>query len=92
MSVTFLSGLCNCQVKKVIACLYMALIKKGRQKYIFHHTQKTGKILNKTIRQLLPISYFCHTILKKERLAYKSKYNFKRENQLIVLTITDCKK
>ena len=62
------------------------------KKYIFHHTQKTGKILNKTIRQLLPISYFCHTILKKERLAYKSKYNFKRENQLIVLTITDCKK
>ena len=32
---------------------------------IFHHTQKTGKTLNKTIRELLLISYLFHTILKK---------------------------
>ena len=31
----------------------------------FHHTQKTGKNLNKIIRQLLLISYMYHTILKK---------------------------
>ena len=34
------------------------------KKYIFHHTQKTGKSLNKTIRRLLLICYFYHTILK----------------------------
>ena len=49
-----------------------------------HHTQKAGKSLNKTIRQLLLISYLYHTILKKIRLAYKSKHNFKRENQVVL--------
>ena len=33
-----------------------------------------------------------HTILKEIRLAYKSKHNFKRENQVILLMITDGKK
>ena len=32
MSGIFLGGLCNCQLNKVIVCLYMALDKKGRQK------------------------------------------------------------
>ena len=31
----------------------------------FHHTQRIGKNLNKTIRQLLLISYLYHTILNK---------------------------
>ena len=29
---------------------------------------------------------------EKIRLAYKSKHDFKRENQVILLMITDCKK
>ena len=32
---------------------------------IFHHTKETGKNLNKAILQLLLISYFYHTIVKK---------------------------
>ena len=42
--------------------------------------------------QLLLIFSLYHTILKKIKLAYKSKYNFKRENQVILLIITDGKK
>ena len=34
----------------------------------------------------------CNTILKKIRLAYKSKHNSKHENQLILLMTTDGKK
>ena len=34
----------------------------------------------------------CLIILKKIRHAYKSKYNLKRENQVILLMITDVKK
>ena len=45
--------------------LSLLLISMIGRKYIFHHTQKTGKSLNKTIRQLLLISYLYHTILKK---------------------------
>ena len=41
---------------------------------------------------MLLIFCLCYTILKKIRLAYKSKNNFKRENQVIFLTITDGKK
>ena len=39
---------------------------------------KDWKRLNKTIKQLLLMSYLYHTILKKIRRAYKSKHNFKR--------------
>ena len=38
------------------------------------------------------MSYLYHTILKKIRRAYKSKHNFKRENQVILLMITNGKK
>ena len=34
----------------------------------------------------------CFIILKKIRHAYKSKYNLKRENQVILLMITDGEK
>ena len=44
---------------------------------------------NKTV---LLIFCLCHTILKKIRLAYKLKHNFKRKNQVILLMITDSKK
>ena len=48
-------------------------MKKNRKKYqnlkglvqIFHHTKEIGKNLNKTILQLLLISYLYHTIVKK---------------------------
>ena len=44
---------------------------------------------NKSIA--LNILYVPHNI-KKIRQAYKSKYNSNRENQVILLMITDCKK
>ena len=53
---------------------------------------KDWKRLNKTIKQLLLMSYLYHTILNKIRRAYKSKHNFKRENQVILLMITNGKK
>ena len=53
----------------------------------FHQTKKTGKNLNKTRRQLLLMSCLYWTI----RLAHKSKYNHKRDSQVILLMITDGK-
>ena len=44
-------------------------------------SQKTGKGLNKTIKQLLLKSYLYHTIL--------SKYNHEHDNKVILLMITD---
>ena len=61
----------------------------GKKKQIFHHTKKTGKILNLMIKQLFLNDLFVYT--KKIRLAYKSKYNNKRRNQVILLMITDGK-
>ena len=61
------------------------------KKQIFHLTQKTekSKINNKTIAlNILFVPYNTEKI----RLAYKSKHNFKRENQVILLMITDGKK
>ena len=57
----------------------------------FHLTQKTekSKINNKTIAlNILFVPYNTEKI----RLAYKSKHNFKHENQVILLMITDGKK
>ena len=34
---------------------------------IFHHTEETGKILNKIMSQSLLMSYFHHKIVKKQR-------------------------
>ena len=45
----------------------------------FHHIQKTGKSSNKTIKQLLLISFLHHTILN----------NFNCENKVILLMISD---
>ena len=51
--------------------------------------RKKFELNNKTIAlNILFVSYNT----EKVRLAYKSKYNFKRENQVILLLITDCKK
>ena len=51
--------------------------------------RKNFELNNKTIAlNILFVSYNT----EKVRLAYKSKYNFKRENQVILLVITDCKK
>ena len=62
------------------------------KKKIFHHKKKTGKKFksnNKSVAlNILLMSYNAENI----RLAYKSKYNFKRENQVILLMITDGKK
>ena len=44
---------------------------------IFRQPQKTGKVLNETIRQLLLISYFYRTILNKQGL---------RTNQNIIIS------
>ena len=52
---------------------------------------KIRKTLNQTINQLLLIFHICLIILKK-RHAYKSKYNLTRENQVILLMITDGEK
>ena len=41
---------------------------------------------------MLLIACLYHTKLKKMRLVYKPKHNFKRENQIILLMITDGKK
>ena len=43
---------------------YFQHIKKWLMQ-IFHHTKETGKNLNKTILQLLLMSYLYHTIVKK---------------------------
>ena len=45
-----------------------------------------------TIRRLLLISYFYHTILKKIRLPCESKHNFNLENHIIFLMVTEGKK
>ena len=50
------------------------------------------KSLNKTMRQLFLI-FLCLPYNTKEiRVAYKSKHNFKRESQVILLMITDGEK
>ena len=48
---------------------------------IFHHTKESGKILNKTMSQLLLMSYFHHKIMKKN--------NFEQENNVVLLMIND---
>ena len=51
--------------------------------------RKNFELNNKTIAlNILFVSYNT----EKVRLAYKSKYNFKRENQVILLMISDGKK
>ena len=69
------------------------------KKQVFLHTQKTGKSLFKRLEKfeqnnksiainVLYVSYNTEEI----RPACKSKYNFKHENQVILLMITDGKK
>ena len=58
----------NIEKKKILKeyqKLNLALISIIGNKQIFHHTEKTGKSLNKTIGQLILTSYLYHTILKK---------------------------
>ena len=59
--------------------------------YIFHHTKKTKKFKqnNKTIALNV---LFIPRNTKTVRLAYKSKYNRKSENQVVLLMIADGKK
>ena len=49
--------------------------------------QKTGKSLNKIIKQLLLILFVPYNT-EKIKVAYKLKYNRKRKNQVILLMIT----
>ena len=72
-----------------IFILNLLLISINGRELSFHHNQKTGKSSNKTIKQLFLVSFIHHTILKKIRLTYKSKYNHKRNNQVFLLMITD---
>ena len=51
--------------------------------YISQLEKNTGKSLNEIIRQLLPHN------TKSINLAYKSKYNRKRKNQVVLLMITN---
>ena len=53
---------------------------------------KIRKKLSQTINQLLLIFCICLIKLRKIRHAYKSKYNLTRENQVILLMITDGEK
>ena len=48
--------------KKQFENIFIKLNMKIR---IFHHTKETGKILNKTMRQLLLLYYFRNNIVKK---------------------------
>ena len=48
--------------KKQFENIFIKLNMKIR---IFHHTKETGKILNKTMSQLLLMSYLHHKIVKK---------------------------
>ena len=48
---------------------------------IFYHTKESGKILNKTVSQLLLMSYFHHKIMKKN--------NFEQENNVVLLMVID---
>ena len=59
---------------------------------IFHPQVKIGKNLSQKINQLLLIFCVWLIILKKMCHAYKSKYNLTRENQVILLLITDGEK
>ena len=48
---------------------------------IFHRTKETGKILNKTMCQLLLMSYLHHKIAKKQRL-------YISQNIILIVKIT----
>ena len=50
------------KISKIKPFIDQDIIEK---KWSFHHTQKAGKILNKTVRQLLLIFYLYHKKLKK---------------------------
>ena len=59
----------------------------GKEKN-FQRGQKTGKNLNKIIRQSLLIFYLYHNA-ETIRVAYRSEYNNKREKQANSLMITE---
>ena len=56
----------------------------------FHHTKKTGKSFeenNKTIA--FNVLFVPHNTEETISIAYRSKYNHKRKNQVILLKIID---
>ena len=62
------------------------------KKLIFHHTQKTGKKFELNDKTIALNILFVPYNTEKIRLAYKLKHNFTRENQVILVMITDGKK
>ena len=61
-------------------------------RWIFHHIKKTGMSLKKILKIIaLNILYVPHNT-EEIRHAYKSKHNLKRENQVILLMISDGEK
>ena len=57
--------------------------------YSFHHTQKIGKKIEQSNKKIALNILSVKYNTKKLRLAYKSKYNHKRNNQVNLLMITD---
>ena len=71
--------------QKILSRLLINIIG---MRYIFRQIKKIGKNLSLIINILLLMFCMCPAILKK-RHVYKSKYILKRENQVIILMITD---
>ena len=79
-------------IQKEYQRLILLLINTIGKIQIFHHIVKIGKNLNQIIKPIaINIVYVPHNT-EKIRHAYKSKYNLKRENQVILLMITDGEK
>ena len=72
--------------------LSLLLISIIGKKLIFHHTQKTGKKFELNDKTIALNILFVPYNTEKIRLAYKLKHNFTRENQVILVMITDGKK
>ena len=72
--------------------LNFLLISIIGKKEIFHHTQKDWKKFEQNNKTIALNILFVPRNAEKIKLAYKSKHNFKRENQVILSMIPDGKK
>ena len=77
---------------KLYRKLNFLLISIIGKKEIFHHTQKDRKKFEQNNETIALNILFAPHNAEKIKLAYKSKHNFKRENQVILSMISDGKK
>ena len=77
---------------KLYRKLNFLLISIIGKKEIFHHTQKDRKKFEQNNETIALNILFAPHNAEKIKLAYKSKHNFQRENQVILSMISDGKK